>query len=96
MDDAREVESTLLISSATPEAVAARLVDLEGLRGFLLQNRDSQSIHDIYFDLGDRSLENRKPLQLGLERVDLTLELLSTSGSSKPAVSRLCHDCSQA
>jgi inorganic triphosphatase YgiF len=59
MNDPHEIESTLLIASATPAEVATRVADLDSLEGFALLGRATQSIHDVYFDLGDQSLGAR-------------------------------------
>lgn len=64
-----EIELTLVLCSETPEAVADEVAELTDIGAYRLRPRPEMAIHDVYFDLADRSLSAHE-LGLRLRVVD--------------------------
>ncbi|UCG12247.1 MAG: CYTH domain-containing protein [Deltaproteobacteria bacterium] len=69
--NSREIEAALIIWSENPRADARQIAALTSIADYQLLPQDSQTIHDLYFDTPDRTLQTQK-LALRVREIDAT------------------------
>jgi CYTH domain len=78
-----ESEEALLICSQDPEAIADKIAGLKSIAGYLLEDKGSQMIRDIYFDTPRYpSLKERK-LALRLRQINSDILKITFKGPSQ-------------
>jgi adenylate cyclase class IV len=78
-----ESEITLLLCSQDPEAIADEIAGLKSIAGYLLEDKGSQMIRDVYFDTSlNPSLQERK-LALRLRQINSDTLKITFKGASE-------------
>ncbi|HIE30313.1 TPA: CYTH domain-containing protein [Candidatus Poribacteria bacterium] len=78
----REIESTLIICSEKPKTVVRQIGSLTSIANYRLLFRDTETIHDLYFDTRDRSLQTRR-LALRIREIG-AMRWITLKGPSLP------------
>lgn len=78
----REIESTLIIWSENPQAIARQIASVASIANYRLLPQDSKTIHDFYFDTPDGALQTQM-LALRIREIGRT-HWLTLKGPSQP------------